>query len=213
MKRFTLPFLIIFTLAVVACSTPAQNLQSPSLETPANSELDAPVTERVSGINNEAAHMLTTQCNAVTDPEIIYDAFPSSFEGMNAVGDKIVDMARSTNEDGTIERGSNSVKTLTANDEYYLTFAGTDACGLNIAKGSYKQLVVGNYDWGYVKQVSVKGYNGLIVHDNERGNYALDFLLNDRLLVELTVDGPLGEADILRAAQQVNFESIERAIP
>ena len=213
MKAFAI-ILCTLLLALVACSTPTQVPSDAVPEAPSTPETTSGglPTDRAP-TENELQEMFFTDCDDVADPLVLADALPSSFEGLGLVGDVIAERTDYPDMTGTIRPQSNAGKTLTANDEYYVALSVADMCGLNTFKASINGMVEGESPYGMTRAVNFNGYPGFITTAPGDVRYFVDVLVGDRVSVHIDADVLFGEANTEALAREIDYASIERAIP
>ena len=205
MKAFVL-ILCVLSLGLVACSSP----------TPAGQDAvqnDAPSGAPLSMPAESVDDMFNTVCEEVADPQVLVDALPSEFAGLGVVGEVIAERDEMPMMDGQVQLSSLALKTLTVNDEYYVTLTAQDNCGFTLIKAGFKQTVPGVSDYGSVRALTISGNPAFLTKDTDRGAYALEVLVQNRLLVKVDADPEFGEANTLAIADKIDFNAIERAIP
>lgn len=208
MKAFAI-ILCVLSLALVACSSPTPSVAAPS----------APEAES-GGLPNaraptdaEVEEMFFTDCDDVADPLILASTLPSSFEGLSLSGDVMAERTDYPDMTGTIRPQSNAGKTLTANDDYYVVLSVADMCGMNPFKASINGMTEGESLYGVTRAVDFNGYPGFITTAPGEVRYFVDVLVGDRVSVHIDADVLFGEANTEALAREIDYASIERAIP
>jgi hypothetical protein len=206
-------YAIIFALLIIACTpteqaelkTAAENLQ----ETAEDLQQIVESTPALKEFAETAAdpQLGAAECTEPIDPQIMLDVFPAQVGSYVAVGETIAERS----EIPGYSKDSLALRTLTIEDETYLSFTGNDGCGANMNVAKMKLMYTRDDEYGWTRETTVAGRPAWISYDVGIERYTVNVLLGDRVLIEIVGD-LTSEETTMDAASQVDYDAIEAAL-